>query len=75
MESINIIESKHIIDNPLEIYKPMKKNYPEYMITGILNLMSNVLVSPTTTETPVSDNKVIDIESPDPDTAIVIVDE
>ena len=37
--------------------------------------MSNVLVSPTTTETPVSDNKVIDIESPDPDTAVVIVDE
>ena len=75
MERINKFEEKHFIDNILEIYKPIKNNYPEYIVREILNVMNNVIVSPITTETPVSDNKVIDIESPDPDTAVVIVDE
>ena len=69
MASINMFESKNLIDDCLEIYKPIK-NYPEYMIREILNLITT-----TTTLGPETVLNEADIESPDPDTVVINVDE
>ena len=69
MVSINMFESKNLIDDCLEIYKPIK-NYPEYMIREILNLITT-----TTTQAPDPALNEADIESPDPDTVVINVDE
>jgi hypothetical protein len=69
MASIKMFESKNLIDDCLEIYKPIK-NYPEYMIREILNLITK-----TTTQAPETVLNEADIESPDPDTVVINVDE
>ena len=56
-------------NKPYYKYKPIK-NYPEYMIREILNLITT-----TTTQAPETVLNEADIESPDPDTVVINVDE